>query len=140
MQQQIGTFGGVLVEIITFKSDMQQSVDAFFEKCFTAVGIPYSPMDRHADVADVEQYYMRNGCFWCLSDNGVLIGTVAIRIIDHESKVIELKRMFVLPEYQGRGYGRLLLVHAINYAREQKYKKIYLDTRACLKITSYWSF
>ena len=129
MQQQIGTFGGVLVEIITFKSDMQQSVDAFFEKCFTAVGIPYSPMDRHADVADIEQYYMRNGCFWCLSDNGVLIGTVAIRIIDHESKVIELKRMFVLPEYQGRGYGRLLLVHAINYAREQKYKKIYLDTR-----------
>ncbi len=117
------------MEIITFKSDMQQSVDAFFEKCFTAVGIPYSPMDRHADVADVEQYYMRNGCFWCLSDNGVLIGTVAIRIIDNESKEIELKRMFVLPEYQGRGYGRLLLVHAINYAREQKYKKIYLDTR-----------
>ncbi len=43
--------------------------------------------------------------------------------------MIELKRLFVLPEYQGRGYGRLLLVHAINYAREQKYKKIYLDTR-----------
>ena len=80
----------------------------FFEKCFTAVGIPYSPMDRHADVADVEQYYMRNGCFWCLFDNGVLIGTVAIRIIDIENKVIE---------YQGRGYGRLLLVHAINDAR-----------------------
>lgn len=86
-------------------------------------------MNRHADVADVEQYYMRNGCFWCLFDNGVLIGTVAIRIIDIENKVIELKRMFVLPEYQGRGYGRLLLVHAINYAREQQYKKICLDTR-----------
>lgn len=117
------------MDIITFKSDMQQSVDVFYEKCFTAVGIPYSPMDRHADVADVEQYYLRNGCFWCLFDNEILIGTVAIRMIDIENKVVELKRMFVLPEYQGRGYGRLLLVHALNYAREHQYKKMCLDTR-----------
>lgn len=45
------------MEIITFKSDMQQSVDNFFEKCFGEVGIPYSPKDRHADIADVEQNY-----------------------------------------------------------------------------------
>ena len=51
-------------------------------------------MNRHADVADVEQYYMRNGHFWCLFDNEVLIGTVAIRIIDIENKVIELTRIW----------------------------------------------
>lgn len=117
------------MEILAFKSDMQQSVEVFFEKCFSSVGIPYSPMERHADIADVEPYYMRNGCFWCLFDNGVLIGTVAVRIIDIENKVLELKRMFVLPEYQGKGYGRLLLEHAIAYAREQQYNKICLDTR-----------
>ena len=77
-------------------------------------------MDRHADVADVEQYYMRNGCFWCLFDNEVLIGTVAVRIIDIDNKVVELKRMFILPECQGKGYGRLLLEYAIDYAREQQ--------------------
>ena len=117
------------MEIIAFKSNMQQSVVVFFEKCLSAVGITYSPMDRHADVADVEQYYMRNGCFWCLFDNEVLIGTVAIRIIDIDNKVVELKRMFILPECQGKGYGRLLLEYAINYAREQQYNKICLDTR-----------
>ena len=117
------------MEILAFKSNMQQSVGDFFEKCLSAVGIPYSPMDRHADVADVEQYYMRNGCFWCLFDNEVLIGTVAVRIIDIDNKVVELKRMFILPECQGKGYGRLLLEYAINYAREQQYNKIYLDTR-----------
>ena len=117
------------MEIIAFKSNMQQSVENFFEKCFSAVGIPYSPMDRHADIADVEQYYMRNGCFWCLFDNEVLIGTVAVRIIEIDKKVVELKRMFILPEYQGKGYGRLLLEYAIDYAREQQYHKICLDTR-----------
>ncbi len=30
------------MDIKTFKTDMQQSVDMFFEKCFSAVGIPYS--------------------------------------------------------------------------------------------------
>ena len=121
--------GGISMNVLAFKADMQQSVGGFFEKCFSAVGIPYSPKDRHADIADVEQHYMQNGCFWCLFDNDVLIGTVAVRIIDVDNKVVELKRMFVLPEYQGKGYGRILLDHAIDYAREQQYNKICLDTR-----------
>ncbi len=117
------------MEIKVFKSDMQQAVESFFEKCFSAVGIPYSPKDRHADIADVKRNYMSNGCFWCLFENEVLIGTVAVRIIDIENKVVELKRMFVLPEYQGNGYGKLLLKHAIDFAREQQYTKMCLDTR-----------
>ncbi len=117
------------MDILVFKSDMQRAVDSFFDKCFSAVGIPYSPKDRHIDIANVEQHYMQNGCFWCLYDNDTLIGTVAIRIIDAENKVVELKRMFVLPEQQGKGYGKLLLNYAIDYAKEQQYSKICLDTR-----------
>jgi len=117
------------MDIQAFNTDMQQGVEKFFEKCFSAVGIPYSPRDRHADIADVERYYMQNGCFWCLFDKEILVGTIAVRVIDMENKVIELKRMFVLPEYQGKGYGRLLLEYAIAYAREQQYNKICLDTR-----------
>ena len=117
------------MDIVVFKLDMQKSVEVFFEKCFSTVGIPYSPLDRHADIADVENHYMQSGIFWCLFDEQTLIGTVALRIIDNENKVVELKLMFVLPEYQGIGYGRLLLDHAIAYAKEHKYNKICLDTR-----------
>ena len=95
----------------------------FSKKVISAVGIPYSPKDRHADVANVESHYMNNGCFWCLIDDNDVIGTIAIRKID------DAKRMFVLPEFQGNGYGRLLLEHAVKCAREQKYQKICLDTR-----------
>ncbi len=117
------------MDIITFKENMQKQVNSFFEECFSAVCIPYSPSDRHADVANVKQYYMEKGCFWCLIDDDNIIGTVAIRTIDHENQVVELKRMFVLPECQGKGYGRLLLQHAITYSREHNYHKICLDTR-----------
>lgn len=117
------------MNIVAFKIDMQHQVESFFEKCFSAVGIPYSPEDRHADVADVEQHYMKKGCFWCLIDNKNIIGTVAIRIIDKDNQIVELKRMFVSPEYQGRGYGRLLIEHAITYSQEHHYHKMRLDTR-----------
>lgn len=117
------------MDIIAFSSDMQQSVNDFFKKCFSSVGIPYSPQDRHSDIADVDGQYMQNGRFWCLLDNNTVIGTVAIRIIDTEKRTVELKRMFVLPEYQGKGYGRLLLNYAIDYAKNQQYNKICLDTR-----------
>jgi len=118
------------MDIQAFNTDMQQGVEKFFEKCFSAVGIPYSPRDRHADIADVERYYMQNGCFWCMVDGeGGIVGTVALRVIDAENRVVELKRMFVLPKQQGKGYGRRLLDTAIAYAREQGYSRICLDTR-----------
>lgn len=93
------------------------------------MGIPYSPKDGHADVANVESHYMTNGCFWCLIDDNNVIGTIAIRKIDDAKRIVELKRMFVLPEFQGNGYGRLLLEHAVKSAREEEYQKICLDTR-----------
>ncbi len=57
------------MDIVKFNVDMQEQVNEFFEKCFSAVGIPYSPKNRHADVANVEGYYIDNGCFWCLIDD-----------------------------------------------------------------------
>lgn len=80
-------------------------------------------------MANVESHYMNNGCFWCLINDNNVIGTIAIRKIDDGKRIVELKRMFVLPEFQGNGYGRLLLEHAVKCVREQKYRKICLDTR-----------
>ena len=117
------------MDIVKFRVDMQAQVNDFFKQCFSSVGIPYSPKDRHADVANVECHYMNNGCFWCLIDDNHVIGTIAIRKIDDTNRIAELKRMFVLPEFQGNGYGRLLLEHAVKCAQEQGYQKICLDTR-----------
>ena len=123
-------------EIKIFDREMQQDIERFYEKCFTDLGWGYDPAGRHSDTSNVYETYMRNGCFWCLYEDTLLIGTVAVRNInveDTNEKMIELKRMFVLKEYQGKGYGRLLLETVIAYSRENGFDKILLDTRKELR-------
>jgi putative acetyltransferase len=54
------------------------------------------------------------------------IACVAVRKIKEE--VAELKRMFVQPQYQGKGIGKMLLEKSLALARQCGYKKIRLDT------------
>lgn len=64
--------------------------------------------------------------FWCLFDGEMIIGTVAVRRIgDKES---ELKALYLLEKYHGKGLGRLLLETALIYVAEKGYRTIFLDT------------
>ena len=119
-------------ELKVFDKNMQQDIEGFIQKCYADLGWGYDPAGRHKDIADILEAYMKNGCFWCLYDNNLLIGTVAVKNISKDSvieKNAELKRMFVLKEYQGKGYGRMLLEAAISYSRDSGFDKIFLDTR-----------
>ena len=49
------------MDIVKFSADMQEQVNDFFKQCFLNVGIPYSSIDRHAEVANEESHYMNNG-------------------------------------------------------------------------------
>ncbi|AXH10357.1 hypothetical protein CP960_11425 [Malaciobacter halophilus] len=40
----------------------------------------------------------------------------------------EIKGLYILPKYQGLGYGKVLLDTIIEYAKQFSYKKIYLQT------------
>jgi putative acetyltransferase len=53
-------------------------------------------------------------------------GCAALRKIDGE--VCELKRLYVLRRYRGRGIGRQLALQALNDAREIGYGSMRLDT------------
>lgn len=110
-----------------YTPSMQPELERFFEACFTALGWGYEPQGRHADIPATAEVYMKNGCMWCLFDDDRIIGTSAIRTI--EPGVAELKRLYILPEYQGNGYGRLLFETALQYAHDQGYERIRLDTR-----------
>jgi GNAT superfamily N-acetyltransferase len=59
-------------------------------------------------------------------DGDTVVGCVGLREL--EADVAEMKRMFVPPEYRGRGIGRGLLETFIAKARELGYQAIRLDT------------
>ncbi|WP_310603982.1 GNAT family N-acetyltransferase [Anaerosporobacter sp.] len=121
-----------MVELRVYNNEMQQDIKDFYYKCFKNLGLGYEPGGRHFDTVNIQEEYMSSGCMWCLYDGDLLIGTVAVKNINMEAKnekIAELKRLFVLKEYQNRGYGKLLLEDAISYAHENGFDKIRLDSK-----------
>lgn len=57
--------------------------------------------------------------FLCMNEEGQPVGTVSLKDND-------ICRLFVLPEYQGQGYGRMLLDFAENEIAK-KYEEIMID-------------
>ena len=59
-------------------------------------------------------------------DGSNIIGTVAVSEL--ESKSCELKSLYLLEQYQGMGYGKEMLIYAINQAKKYGYTKMFLDS------------
>jgi ribosomal protein S18 acetylase RimI-like enzyme len=73
-----------------------------------------------------EMYAAPIGALFLLKQDENYIGCVGIR--QKRENAAELKRMYVQPQYQRKGFGDLLLQHAIQGAIQLGYKKIWLDT------------
>ena len=85
------------------------------------------PRDPVADLRRIATAYQTDGGdFWLLEVSGELVGTIAIRRLD--SNVAEVKRFNVLSEHRGRGYGKLLLSHALLHATTMGFEVARLDT------------
>ena len=79
------------------------------------------------DMDNVQQHYFSNrGLFLAALDAGTLVGTGAVRKIDDATA--ELKRMWLLEEYQGKGIGYRLITRLFDFARGQGYERIILET------------
>lgn len=79
------------------------------------------------DVYAVEEAYLHNqGEFLIGELDGTLVAMGALRRTTSERA--EIKRMRVYPEYQGRGYGQMILTELEARARAMGYKTLHLDT------------
>ena len=71
-------------------------------------------------------YSPPDGCLILAEDDGKWAGCVALHRL--EDDICEMKRLYVLPDFQGRGIGKFLAQAVIDEARTKGYAKMRLDT------------
>jgi putative acetyltransferase len=90
--------------------------------------------EEPADFRDMEkvsvEYREPWGTFLVLLDGECVVGTGAIRRLDEET--CELKRMWFLPAYRGKGWGTRMAELLLAFARGAGYKRVRLDTSPLL--------
>ena len=91
------------------------------------------PESTDSDLENIEEHYTNNhGVFdVILNPEGKIIATTGIYRIN--DKTCELRKMYLLKEYRGKGIGKFLLDHSINSAKGLGYNKIILETASVLK-------
>lgn len=66
--------------------------------------------------------------FFVLREDGAAVGCGGVLLVDGEYG--EIKRMFVRPEYRGRGFGRVILAHLVAHAQGLGFGIVRLETGA----------
>lgn len=87
----------------------------------------FESVGRFKDMDEVQSHYFGNGGMFLVALNGEqVIGSGALRKLDE--KTAELKRMWLLEAYHGQGIGYRLLSQLIDFACQNGYTRIRLQT------------
>lgn len=70
-----------------------------------------------------------------LLDDGYPVGTC--RFYENDTGSVILGRVVILPEYRGRGLGRMVVTEAEKWIAESGYKTVFIDSR--LEVTDFYS-
>jgi GNAT superfamily N-acetyltransferase len=85
-----------------------------------------------ADLDDVQtNYFDRSGTFLVVLDDGELVGTGAVMQLGNG--ICELRRLFLLKPYRGRGIGKKVALQLLDFARAAGYQRIRLATNKRLR-------
>ena len=106
--------------------DVKHLIFAVCDEIFQASEETIRRFDTMSDIDDVYSHYFDNaGIFLVLMDEGRVVGSGAIRRLNDD--ICELKRMWFLKEYRGRGLAKNMVQLLLDFARNAGYKKVRLD-------------
>ena len=106
-----------------FEKNLQSQVLDFYKECLPESGRSFEPEGRHKCLKEIEKAYDH---FLCLFDGPLIIGTIAVNRLD-ENKC-ELRSVYLLERYHGKGLGTKMMNEAVGYAKNSGFDEMYLDT------------
>ncbi|HFE3441975.1 TPA: GNAT family N-acetyltransferase [Klebsiella aerogenes] len=81
-----------------------------------------------------ELYSQPGSAYWVVEQNGEVVGGGGVAPLScSESDICELQKMYFMSSARGKGLAKKLALMAMDYAREQGFKRCYLETTAFLK-------
>ncbi len=114
----------MLITIREVAADSAAAVRLIGELDEHLMGHPYPPQSRHA--FSVEKLLRDGVVFFVTYYEGRLAGCGGIKIF--EAEYGEVKRMYVRPEFRGKGLGKAMLQHLAEYARDKNIDVLRLET------------
>lgn len=122
------------LRIRRYRPDDADRVWTVHEAALRASDLPSvenAPAD--ADIRNVERAYLDgDGTFLVGEVGGRVVATGGIQSVGE--RIAEVRRMRVHPAYQGRGFGRRLLVALERWAAENGYDTLRLETHEALTV------
>ena len=111
----------------------EPSIRAVVFSVLEEYGLPPDHSGTDADLDDViSNYAARGGCFRVVvSPENEIVGCGGFRPTNAEE--VEVRKMYLLRQARGRGFGRQLLCDFVEIARERGFKRVVLETASVLK-------
>lgn len=106
------------IELISFRDDYFEEYKNVYNKCFYDMR-KFLDVQPYCFYSSIDELGDKKEKIFILKENDELIGSVAI--VDGE-----IDDLIVNPKYQGKGYGKKLLLYAINKMQILKVEKITL--------------
>ena len=110
------------------KVDEMELVRTLFREYQAHLGIDLCFQGFEAELAGLPGKYK---AIWFAEVEGKIAGVVALRPL--EEGIGEMKRLFVRPEFQGRGLGKALAEKVVEGARHEGYRALRLDTLSTME-------
>lgn len=116
------------MKLIQAKSEKEiNQARRLFEEYSAWLGVNLCFQNFEKELAELPgEYVPPSGRLWLAMENDQVAGCVALRKIGEGTG--EMKRLYVRPEFRGKGLGRRLTEAIIEAAGEIGYQKLRLDT------------
>ncbi|HHW39365.1 MAG TPA: GNAT family N-acetyltransferase [Bacillales bacterium] len=112
-------------------NDFNQARELFIEYS-KSLGISLEFQNFDEELKNIPGMYgVLGGCLLLALDNEQTIGCVALRKID--DNICEMKRLYVLPDWNLQGIGKMLAKSIIEEAKIRGYRFMRLDTLPAMK-------
>lgn len=118
-------------QLLTAKKEDYPAIRTLVNQTMSEFGVSQNqePINCPHDIADIESFY-EAGLFGIIKVQDEVIGSFGL--IETGEQEVELRRMYLNPQWRGKGIGNRLLKFLIMHLRKDNYKRIKLETASSM--------